>query len=300
MSRYTLLVTFISGGVSAVGALTGLAIGDAMGAPFEGYPPPLGPVTEMQGGGPHMRNAGQYTDDTLQAIAVAASLIHCRGFCPDDLMKRLIVGYKQYPQFYGPTSRGVFELVQSGVSPDRAAEIVHAQRGGSRSNGSVMRGAPVGIFFSGPVLREVSFRCSQLTHHDTTAAECSAWVNQMISDMCRGFSRTGAFSRALHRCDDDEVIGVLGAYHRSDPEPGLDALLATHAALTSFMESRSFEEAVIHAIGLGGDTDTIGAVTGALAGAWSGIGDIPCRWLTSLQDSALITSLGARLWMIAQ
>ena len=133
-----------------------------------------------------------------------------------------------------------------------------------------------------------------------TAAECSAWVNQMISDMCRGFSRTGAFSRALHRCDDDEVIRVLGAYHRSDPEPGLDALLATHAALTVFMDSRSFEETIIQAISLGGDTDTIGAVAGALAGAWSGIGEIPCRWLVNLQDFGKITSLGARLWMVSQ
>ena len=122
----------------------------------------------------------------------------------------------------------------------------------------------------------------------------------MISDMCRGFSRTGAFSRALHRCDDDEVIRVLGAYHRSDPEPGLDALLATHAALTVFMDSRSFEETIVRAISLGGDTDTVGAVAGALAGAWSGIGEIPCRWLVNLQDFGKITSLGARLWMVSQ
>lgn len=293
-------MTFISGGVSAVGALTGLAIGDAMGAPFEGYPPPLRPVTEMHGDGPRMRKAGCYTDDTLQAIAVAESLIHCRDFCQNDLMKRLINGYSRFPEFYGPTSRAVFDLVQSGIPPDRAAGITHLQRGGSRSNGSVMRGAPVGIFFSGPSLREVSIRCSQLTHHDMTAAECSAWVNQMISDMCRGFSRTGAFSRALHRCDDDEVIRVLGAYHRSDPEPGLDALLATHAALTVFMDSRSFEETIVRAISLGGDTDTVGAVAGALAGAWSGIGEIPCRWLVNLQDFGKITSLGARLWMVSQ
>lgn len=300
MSRYTLLVTFISGGVSAVGALTGLAIGDAMGAPFEGYPPPGRPVTEMRGNGPRMLNAGQYTDDTLQAIAVAESLIQCRGYCPDNLMERLIIGYKRYPEYYGPTSRAVFELVQSGVPLDRAAEIVHTQRGGSRSNGSVMRGAPVGIFFGGPVLREVSISCSQLTHHDSAAAECSAWVNQMISDMCRGFSRTGAFSRALHRCNDDEVITVLGAYHRFDPEPGLDALLATHAALTVFMDSRSFEEMVIQAISLGGDTDTVGAVAGALGGAWSGIGNIPKRWLVNLMDSGMIISLGARLWQVSQ
>jgi len=283
-----------------VGALTGLAIGDAMGAPFEGYPPPMRPVTEMRGNGPIMRNAGQYTDDTLQAIAVAESLIECRGFCPENLMERLIIGYKRYPEFYGPTSRAVFDLVQSGAPHDRAAEIVHKQLGGSRSNGSVMRGAPVGIFYSGPTLREVSIRCSQLTHYDSTAAECSAWVNQMISDMSRGFSRTGAFSRALHRCSDDEVTRMLGAYRRYDPEPGLDALLATHAAITVFMDSRSFEEAVIHAISLGGDTDTIGAVAGALAGAWSGIGGIPVRWLVNLKDCGMITTLGSRLWTVSQ
>jgi ADP-ribosyl-[dinitrogen reductase] hydrolase len=300
MRRYTLLVTFISGSVSAVGALTGLAIGDAMGAPFEGYPPPLRPVTEMNGNGPRILNAGQYTDDTLQAIAVAESLIQCRGFCPDNLMERLISGYKRFPEFYGPTSRSVFDLVQSGVPPDRAAAIVHMKRGGSRSNGSVMRGAPVGIFFSGPALREVSIRCSQLTHYDSAAAECSAWVNQMVSDMCRGFSRSGAFSRALHRCNDDEVVRVLGAYHRFDPEPGLDALLATHAAITVFMDSRSFEETVIHVISLGGDTDTTGAVAGALAGAWSGIDSIPRRWLVNLEDWGMIATLGARLWTVSQ
>ena len=293
-------MNFISGSVSAVGALTGLAIGDAMGAPFEGYPPPLGPVTQMHKDGSRMRNAGQYTDDTLQAIAVAESLINCRGFSPNDLMQRLIDGYTSYPEFYGPTSGAVFDLVQSGVSPDRAAQIVHIQRGGSRSNGSVMRGAPVGIFFDGPSLRDVSIRCSRLTHHDNTAAECSAWINQMVSDMCRGFSRDGAFSRALHRCNDDDVIRVLGAYHRYDPEPGLDALPATHAALTVFMDSRSFEEAIVRAVGLGGDTDTVGAVAGALAGAWSGTMGIPSRWLADLEDCSMITSLGAKLWMVAQ
>ncbi|MCU0631165.1 MAG: ADP-ribosylglycohydrolase family protein [Methanoregulaceae archaeon] len=116
-----------------------------------------------------------------------------------------------------------------------------------------MRGAPVGIFFSGPALREVSIRCSQLTHYDSAAAECSAWVNQMVS-----------------------------------------------AAITVFMDSRSFEETVIHVISLGGDTDTTGAVAGALAGAWSGIDSIPRRWLVNLEDWGMIATLGARLWTVSQ
>jgi ADP-ribosylglycohydrolase len=66
------------------------------------------------------------------------------------------------------------------------------------------------------------------------------------------------------------------------------------------MDSRSFEETIVRAVSLGGDTDTVGAVAGALAGAWSGIGNIPSRWLAKLQDSGMIISLGNRLWVVSQ
>ena len=49
----------------------------------------------MQPGGRHFRKSGQYTDDTLQALAVAESLLVCRGFDPSDLIQRLLVGYKK-------------------------------------------------------------------------------------------------------------------------------------------------------------------------------------------------------------
>jgi ADP-ribosylglycohydrolase len=290
-------VTFISGVVSATGALAGLAIGDAMGAPFEGGPPQHVPLLKMHSGGPKNRIAGHYTDDTLQAIAVAKSLLCCRAFRPDDVIWRLIEGYRRFPEFYGPTSGAVFELVMSGVPVYRAAEIVHEKKGGSRSNGSVMRGPPVGIFFSGPAMREISLCCSRLTHVDPVAGECSAWVNQMISDMCRGYSRSRAFERALMKCHNEEVSRMLGDFNRYDPEPALDALLCTHAALTVFMEGASFQRVISRAISLGGDTDTVGAVAGALAGAWAGIGAIPPDWLYDLQDSETIIMLGEMLWM---
>jgi ADP-ribosyl-[dinitrogen reductase] hydrolase len=89
---------------------------------------------------------------------------------------------------------------------------------------------------------------------------------------------------------------MLGDFHRYDPVPGLDALLATHAALTVFMNGDDFEEMLVSAVNLGGDADTVGAITGALAGAAYGITAIPARWLGALRDLPLVTSTAYRLW----
>jgi ADP-ribosyl-[dinitrogen reductase] hydrolase len=283
-----------------MGALSGLAIGDAMGAPFEGGPPLSKPVREMRSDRLRCRKAGQYTDDTLQAIAVSESLIICRGFNPDDLIGRLIEGYRKFPEYYGPTSRSVFELVISGVPPYHAATITHIRNGGSRSNGSVMRGPPLGIFYSGLPLREISFCCSRLTHADPVAGHCSAWVNRMISGMCRGESRERAYEKAFRECPEGEVRDMLGNLYSIDPDPSLDALLGTHAALKVFMEGGSFPEIVSRAVSLGGDSDTVGAIAGALAGSWAGVSEIPGSWLFDLKDSDRIAGLGATLWEKSQ
>ena len=91
----------------AEGVLLGLAVGDAFGAPLEGCPPPAVPAREMPA-------SCACTDDTLQALAVARSLVVCRGFSPEDCMARLLEGFRTCPRFYGPTSTAVFTLVLSG------------------------------------------------------------------------------------------------------------------------------------------------------------------------------------------
>ncbi len=159
-----------------------------------------------------------------------------------------------------------------------------------------MRGPPLGIFYSGPVLREISMCCSRLTHADPVAGQCSAWVNRMISGMCRGESRERAYEKASGDCPEGEVRDMLGDWYSYDPEPSLDALLGTHAALAVFMEGRSFSGIVSRAVSLGGDADTVGAIAGALAGSWTGIPEIPGAWLYDLQDSDRIARLGAVLW----
>ena len=121
---------FILEEVRAGGLLLGLAVGDALGAPLEGLPPQAVTVREMRGGGIHGLPPGSLTDDTLQAAAVARSLVACRGFAPGDLTRRLLEGYLRHPDLFGPTSAGVFTLLLQGVPPEQAPARVHRIRGG--------------------------------------------------------------------------------------------------------------------------------------------------------------------------
>ncbi|MDD1716196.1 MAG: ADP-ribosylglycohydrolase family protein [Methanolinea sp.] len=284
----------------AGGALVGLAIGDALGAPFEGCPPPARRVRDFLPGGRICRRPGYYTDDTLQALAVAESLSALRGFLPGDILLRMIRDYVRQPEVYGPTSGAVFSRVMLGEDPGSAAVRVHALHHGSRSNGSVMRGPPLGIFSCGPELESWSLALSRITHADPVAGACSAWINRMVSDLARGVPRERAFFHALHRCREEETIRVMGEFRAFEPFPGLDALEASHAALSLFMECRTFEDTVSRAVSMGGDADTVGALAGALAGACYGLTGIPGRWLAGLHGMERVWEASVRLWAVSR
>ncbi|MFA4861814.1 ADP-ribosylglycohydrolase family protein [Methanoregula sp.] len=279
-----------------VGSLVALAIGDALGAPLEGslHTGPF--VTEMRPGGRHFRKKGEVTDDTLQAMAVAESLGACRGFDQKDIISRLISGYKKRTEWYGPTSSLFFDLVQSGTLPHHAAYLVDKCRGSSRSNGSVMRGFPLGIFFPAREVYNVSIDCSAITHFDPVAGHCSAFLNTMASNLCRGVPRKTAFRHARSLCSNPEVHAVLGNYDQYRIIPGLDAVECSHAALTCFMNAKTLENAILSAINLGGDTDTVGACTGALAGAYWGLDAIPVRWRREVEGYDELVRLAERVW----
>ena len=291
---------FISDYFRAKGSLIGLAIGDAFGAPLESFPAPRVRVSEMLPGGRHSRRKGEVTDDTLQALAVAESLLSCHRFNPDDMMARFVAMYRWSPQWFGPTSSKVFGLVIGGAPLRDAARLAHEQAGSSRSNGSVMRGFPVGIFFTPATVPETSIACSRLTHFDMTAAHASAFLNLMVSRLCRGASRDDAFRAAVAACRGGEVRRMLGRYQEYPAEPSLDAVLCAHAALSCFMHTDTFEEALVLAVNLGGDADTVGACTGALAGAFWGVDAIPERWVRDLEDRGRISSVADELARAAE
>jgi len=254
----------------------------------------------MRPGGRHFRKAGQYTDDTLQAKAIAESLLTCGGFQPSDIIQRLLSGYQDRPEWYGPTSSVFFDLISSGTPPHRAAWIVHRRNRGSRTNGSVMRGFPLGIFYPADAVYEISMNCSRITHYDPVAAHCSAWLTMMAADLCRGVTRKRAYAHARSRCRNTEVRAILGSYERYHPVPSLDAVQCAHAALFCFMNAHTFENAILSAVNLGGDADTVGACCGALAGAYWGIEAVPERWKNTLEGYDNLIELADQLWQVRE
>ena len=163
-----------------------------------------------------------------------------------------------------------------------------------------MRGFPLGIFYPSDVVYDISIACSRLTHYDPVAGHCSAWLTMMASDMCRGVPRKQAFAHARSRCRSAEVLAVLGNYEQHHPEPSLDAVECSHAALFCFMTAHTFENALLSAINLGGDSDTVGACCGALAGSSWGIDAAPERWTKILDGFNEIVHLADMLWQVRQ
>jgi ADP-ribosyl-[dinitrogen reductase] hydrolase len=93
---------------------------------------------------------------------------------------------------------------------------------------------------------------------------------------------------------------MLGNYEKYSEEPALDAVLCSHAALSCFMKARTLEDALLLAINLGGDADTVGACCGALAGACWGTGAIPDRWKRDLEGYKSILHSAELLWERAE
>jgi len=93
---------------------------------------------------------------------------------------------------------------------------------------------------------------------------------------------------------------MLGNYDQHDPQPSLDCVLCSHAALYSFMNSRTLEHAILSAVNLGGDADTVGACCGALAGACWGLDVIPEWWRRDLERYEELVHLAEKLWVRAE
>ncbi len=306
MERETLRSKFL-------GSLVGTGVGDALGASLEGWrrvdEAEIRALAEK-------RSTLAYTDDTHMMIGVAESLIENKGFDGEHMTRRFMENYRREPfRGYGPGPPRVFRMIKSGEAWDKAAERLYG--GGSFGNGSAMRIAPVGVFCYDDLakLKEIAYQSSRITHAHELGKEGAALQAYAIalatqSDPSSAF-QGGEFLRRLTDFIKHEVYKqklksveeLLGEKDRSkvvaELGHGIEAFNSVPTAIYSFLSHpSSFEEAVIYAISLGGDTDTIGAMTGAISGAYLGIEAIPAKWQEKLENRDYITDLADRLWRI--
>jgi len=267
----------------ARGMLIGLAIGDALGTTLEFTPrAKVRPISDMVGGGPFGLAPGVWTDDTSMALCLAQSILACRGWCPADAMRRFILWRDE--GYLSPTG-ACFDIgVQTNDALGRFLRtgdpIAGPTEDAASGNGGIMRLAPVVIAFGTRVAdAEAAARAqSALTHASPACLDAAS---------------------AMARC---LVTGSRNALPAPDAPPAEATGWVCHtmeAAAWALGQGDDPETVLLAAVNLGGDADTVGAVTGQLAGRIWGWEALPPRWRARLHDHDEILALADRLYDMA-
>lgn len=292
-----------------VGCLVGLAIGDALGAPLEfmardQIAANYGEVREMIGGGWLNLDPGEHTDDTQMALAVASSIVSLGHVDPTDIARRFVAWLHTQPKDIGNITRTALRYHEQGIAWDEVGpRVCHDLSGRCAGNGSIMRCAPVGLFHAhraDDLIRD-SMLTSAVTHADGLAVWSTVAVNLLIVELLAG-RQEGLIERVTDAIDAPLVRETLlgaPALSRREVRSGGYVLETLGAALWALQNHAGFEDVVVAAINLGDDTDTVGAVAGALAGAREGIAAVPERWLHQLHDGHLLADTAAALHRLA-
>jgi len=298
------------------GTLVGLAIGDALGAAVEFMPPgSFAPVTEYRSGGPYGLNAGEWTDDTSMALAMADSIAKV-GWNLHDQTERYVEWWKTGKYSVngecfdiGITTRIALanyittkDVLQSGDPSERAS-----------GNGSIMRLAPVPIHFADrypnqiDVISRAAEESSIATHASEQCLSACRYLATVLAALINGEDREAVLApdwKPLQQLNQIKPLHPLilevaqGSFrHRQPPEiKGLGWVVKSlEASLWAFHDAESFSDALLKAVNLGDDADTTGSICGQLAGAYWGESQIPSDLLSGLARMDLLETALAGL-----
>lgn len=280
----------------AVGALLGLAVGDAVGTTIEfSSKPSRAVLSDMVGGGPFGLRAGQWTDDTAMALALADSLVADPSLDPADLMRRFVSWHRDGT--YSCTGR-CFDIGATTAAALRRFERSGDPFAGSTDphtagNGSIMRLAPVAVrhWRDRETMLRVARDQSRTTHAASEAVESCEILADLLASAIGGATVAElARSEAAGR-----IRGFRPGMYREEVRGTGYVVASLHAALWAVSRTSSFRDAVLLAANLGEDADTTAAVAGQIAGALYGASGIPADWSERLAWRGRIERLAVDL-----
>jgi len=300
------------------GCLFGLAVGDAVGTTVEFCP--RGSFDEgrdMNGGGPFHLKKGQWTDDTSMALCLAESLIE-NGYDPHDQVVRYLKWYREchfssngYCFDIGITTRRSLTTFERS---DKNEEYYGSSGEYDSGNGSLMRLAPVPMFFFGQDSEKaekvvnaikMSGESSKTTHATTKAIDACKYFSSLLVGAFEGKTKEELLSedyvdKHFHKddlCQDIQNIakGSFKVIAYEDLRASGYVVHSLEAALWAFHRTHSFKEGLLDAVNLGEDADTVGAIYGQIAGAFYGYENIPKDWREAVSLEPVIKALADRL-----
>ena len=263
-------------------AVYGIAIGDALGLPVQFLPRDSYPeVTEMIKGSELPWPAGTWSDDTSLTLATVDSLLTCEGVDIPDMRARFEDWLENGP--YTPDGQ-VF---------DQGFTTVHALTQGhgctneqSNGNGSLMRILP--LAFVQNLSDEQIAQVSGITHaHPLSVEACQVYIHaaQLILD---GFSLTEALETASLSSEIFSYLADINSRKRNEIRSTGYVKDSLEASFWCLLTTDNFRDALIRAVNLGDDTDTIGAITGGMAGLAYGMESVPDSWMNALRKKEII------------
>lgn len=285
-------------------AVIGHAIGDAMGVPTEfciRQKLLQNPVTEMKGYGAHPVPAGCWSDDTSMEIATMESFIENRKFDYNDIMTKWVnwvnnADYTATGKVFdiGRTCLKAIHNFNNGMLPLECAPNNINLNG----NGSLMRILPVALYSFFKDLPEkdiidLTNDISSLTHaHNISKLGGYIYVRYVIY-LLKGLSKEEAYEKIKKIDYSSYGAETISYYDRilkdNIKELSLDDINSSgyvvdtlEASLWILLNTNSYKEAIIQSTNIGNDTDTIGAITGSMAGIIYGYDSIPKDWLNIL------------------
>lgn len=281
--------------------LLGVAVGDALGVPVEFKKRGTFRVTGMQGYGTHNQPPGTWSDDTSLTLALADYLSPER--CDPGVialgMKEWYEEGKYTPHgkvfdVGGATERAIKRL-EEGVPPEKSGGSGEKDNG----NGSLMRISPLVFYMFGIFDPKARFRIvkkvSAITHaHEWSVAACYLYVELLnkirmnrtkeegYKELQEDFTHVTFISAETLARFDRILKGDIRRLSEKDIRSSSFVVDTLEAAIWCFMTTDNYRDAVLKAVNLGDDTDTTGAVTGALAGLAYGTKAIPEEWTRQL------------------
>ncbi len=297
------------------GALWGALAGDALGVPVEFLSREAvrkNAVTAMRGQGTHNQPAGTWSDDSSLLLCSAESLAVCGGFDASDLGGRFV---RWESEGHWTPHGSVFDMgVATSQAISRLAQGTPPEEAGgadvnSNGNGSLMRILPIALWFyeSPPTeLASLAQRASCLTHRHPRSQMACALYCLLIRELMVGVAPDEAFHTSLVTFGKlyekspfaEERLsfqlleaGNLGELLEQDIASSGYVMHTLVASIWCLLTSKSFEETVLKAVNLGGDTDTTGTVAGGLAGAHFGVKALPAAWSACLARNREVEAL---------
>jgi poly(ADP-ribose) glycohydrolase ARH3 len=288
------------------GAVLGLALGDAFGAPHEG-----GVLERLVWRLIGCRDGKRrWTDDTQMTVDVIESLIHCRKVEQSDLAARFARSYR-WSRGYGPGAARVLKRIRRGESWESASRAVFAE--GSYGNGGAMRSPVIGLFFGErglDAVAEAAEATAIVTHAHPLAREGAVQIAVATALAFQGTSPRQVMARLAERARSKECsnrVTLAMGWLAGDQDIAASEVASRLGRGTGALEScttavyvamrflaGTFEDLLRFTIEIGGDVDTIAAMSGGIWGAARGIDELPKDMLAALEDHQRLVALAAR------